>query len=615
VLSCQYAAQLAAKFRCEVHQGLGDFVAANPNAQFRWFAHQLRPLLGAHALGMTLIVLSSLMYLLDPLLIKWLIDRVLPKKDFHLLFLVVAGFFGIYVCRLGLSAFAGLVSFRTVQALVFRIRLSILEQMNRLSADYHETTPTGEKLYRMEQDVDQVAELGSSLVPYALQTTFNAIFVVGTMFVLNFKLTCMVLPLVPLFFVFRKYFDSRLRGASDSAQRQSSKESSFLQEHLSSVIQIQLLHQEGNQRQMFLERATDRVKSLNHRNLTEILFRTSYMAIITLSTILILGYGSYEVFVGALTVGGLVASYSYIARLFDPLNAAVEIYSRLNRMSASIRRILEVIEMTPSVDEMVNAVNLISPVRGCVEMKGVSFSYRTGQPVLQGLDIRLEAGEKIALVGISGSGKSTIAKLIARLYDVDHGAVCIDGMDVRGVRLESLRTRICYVMQEGILFDRTLKENLLLGRPWATINELRRVIEIADLEELLRRLPKGWDTPLGPRGNALSGGERQRVALARAVLQHPSLLLLDESTSALDAPSERRIFASLAHYFSNQTILFISHRISALKWVDRIVVLNQGVVEDQGTHEQLIGRSGLYSCLHSAVTPGASAETRYSSAL
>ncbi len=220
-------------------------------------------------------------------------------------------------------------------------------------------------------------------------------------------------------------------------------------------------------------------------------------------------------------------------------------------------------------------------------MKGASFSYRAGQPVLQELDIRLEAGEKVALVGISGSGKSTIAKLIARLYDVDHGTVSIDGVNVCNVRLESLRTRICYVMQEGIFFDRTLKENLLLGRPSATIYELRRVIEIADLDELLRRLPKGWDTPLGPRGNALSGGERQRVALARAVLQQPSLLLLDESTSALDAPSERRIFTSLARHFADQTIVFISHRISALKWVDRVVVLNQGVVEDQGTHEQL----------------------------
>lgn len=586
-------------------------MTGDPNSQFRWFARQLRPLLGAHALSVTLIVLSSLMYLLDPLLIKWLIDGVLPKKDFHLLFLVVAGFFGIYVCRLGLSAMAGLVSFRTVQALVFRIRLGILEQINRLSADFHETTPIGEKLYRMEQDVDQVSELGSSLAPYALQTTFNAIFVVATMFVLNFKLTCMVLPLVPLFFVFRRYFDSRLRQASDSAQQQSSKESSFLQEHLSSVIQIQLLHQEGNQTRMFLERAKARVKALNHRNLVEVLFRTSYMGIITLSTIAILAYGSYQVFVGVLTVGGLVASYSYIARLFDPLNAAVEIYSRLNRMSASIRRILEIIEMSPSVDEKPDAVNFISPVRGCVEMKGVSFSYRKRQPVLLELDLRLEVGERAALVGRSGSGKSTIAKLIARLYDAERGTVSIDGIDVRSVRLESLRTKICYVMQEAVLFDRTLKENLLLGNPSATTKELSRAIEIADLEDLLRRLPKGWDTELGPRGNALSGGERQRVALARVVLQHPSLLLLDEATSALDAPSERRIFANLAHHFSNQTILFISHRIAALKWVDRIVVLNQGAVEDQGTHEQLIGRRGSYLCLYSVVAQSAPVEERH----
>jgi ABC-type bacteriocin/lantibiotic exporter with double-glycine peptidase domain len=574
-------------------------LTVNRNMQFRWFARQLRPLLGRHVFSMTLIVLSSLMYLVDPLLIKWLIDRVLPKKDFHLLLLVAAGFFGIYVCRLGLSASAGLVSFRTVQDLVFRIRLSILEKMNRLSADYHETTPIGEKLYRMEQDVDQVAELGSSLVPYALQTAFNATFVVGTMFVLDFKLTCMVLPLVPLFYVFRNYFDGRLREASDSAQRHSSKESSFLQEHLASVIQVQLLHQERNQTQMFLERAAARVKALNHRNLVEILFKTSYMAIITLGTIAILGYGSYQVFVGALTVGGLVASYSYIARLFDPLNAAVEIYSRLNRMSASIRRILEVIEMAPSVSDRQGAIDLRGPIKGLVEMKDVSFSYCAGNTVLQKLNMKLEAGEKVALVGISGSGKSTVAKLIARLYDAEFGSVCIDGINVRNVRLESLRTRACYVMQEGILFDRTLKENLLLGRPSATIKELHQAIEIADLEGLLQRLPKGWDTPLGPRGNVLSGGERQRVALARAVLQRPSLLLLDESTSALDVPSERRIFESLAHYFSEQTILFISHRISALKWVDRIFVLNQGVVEDEGTHEQLIGRSALYVGLHS----------------
>src|SRR5258707_5249048 len=237
-----------------------------------------------------MIVLSSLMFLLDPLLIKWLIDNVLPKRDMRLLLLATAGFLGIYVFRLGFSALAGMVSFRTVQGLVFRIRLDILEHMNRLSADYHETTPIGEKLYRMEQDVDQVAELGSSLVPYVLQTTFNTLFVLGTMVLLDFRLTCLILPLMPLFFIFRRHFEHRLRRASELAQQQSSRESSFLQEHVASVIQIQLLHQERSQTQTFLERATERIKALNQRNLTKILFGTSYMAVSDLDTIGIVTY-------------------------------------------------------------------------------------------------------------------------------------------------------------------------------------------------------------------------------------------------------------------------------------------------------------------------------------
>src|SRR6267142_2921702 len=480
------------------------------NSQLRWFVRRLRPLFRQHLLSVSLIVLSSLMFLLDPLLIKWLIDKVLPKRDLRLLLLAAGGFLGIYVCRLGFSALAGMVSFRTVQNLVFRIRLDILEHMNRLSADYHESTPIGEKLYRMEQDVDQVAELGSSLVPYVLQTTFNAVFVIGTMFFLDFRLTILILPLMPLFFVFRRHFERQLRQASDSAQQQSSRESSFLQEHLASVIQIQLLHRERSQVQAFLERAAARMKTLNQRTLIEILFRTCYMAVIALGTIAILGYGGYEVFLGALTVGGLVAFYSYLARLFDPLNAAVDIYSRFNRLSTSIRRISEVIEMVPSVPERPTAVHLESPVRGYVELDGVSFCYRNGSTVLERLNLTLEAGEKVALVGVSGSGKSTIAKLIARLYDVNDGAVYIDGIDVRNVRLASLRMKLCYLMQDAILFDRPLKENLLLGRPSATNEELSQALELADLSGLVARLPNGWNSSIGPRGNALSGGERQR---------------------------------------------------------------------------------------------------------
>jgi ABC-type bacteriocin/lantibiotic exporter with double-glycine peptidase domain len=551
------------------------------------------------------------MFLLDPLIIKWIIDGILPKKDFHLLLLAASGFFVIYVARLGFSSLGSFVYSRTIQDLTFRIRLGILEQMNRLSADYHETTPVGQKLYRMEQDVDQVAELGSSLVPYALQAAFNTIFVILTMFVLDFRLTCMVIPLMPLFFVFRRSFEGQLRAASDAAQQQSSLESSFLQEHLDSIIQIQLLHQERNQTRAFMERCAARMRAVNHRSLIEILFSTSYMAVIAVGTIAIVGYGGYQVFVGALTIGGLVAFYSYMARLFDPLHAVVEIYSRFNRLGTSLRRVLEVIEMPPGVTEKAEGIHLPSPMRGYVEMRRVYFSYTNRQTVLRGLDLKLEAGMKVGLVGASGSGKSTIAKLITRLYDVNSGAVYLDGVDIRELRLGCLRTRVCYVMQDAILFDRTLKENLLLGNPSATKEQIRRAVEIVNLEELLDRLPKGCDTPLGPRGNTLSGGERQRVALARAVLQNPALLLLDESTSALDASSERRVLVNLAEHFPHQTIIFISHRVSALKWVDRIVVLNQGVVAEQGTHDQLLSRGGLYSCLHNAPVSAAAVESNH----
>ena len=204
------------------------------------------------------------------------------------------------------------------------------------------------------------------------------------------------------------------------------------------------------------------------------------------------------------------------------------------------------------------------------------------------------------MVGFNGSGKSTVTKLIARLYDVSEGAIYIDGTDIRDLRLESLRSRVCYLMQDTVVFDGTIKDNLLLGNPAATTAELEDAVRVATLDLVVRRLPIGWDTPIGPGGHALSGGERQLLALARAVLQNPSLLLLDESTGELDPATERRVFQNLIQHFPDQSILFVSHRISALEWVDRIVLISQGVVEEQGTHDELLGRGGLYAHLRRA---------------
>lgn len=570
----------------------------NFRKEIRWLAVQMRPFLRAQILSVIFTILSSAMFLLDPLIIKWMIDTVFPRKDIRLLVLGGISFFGIYVCRLAFSSIGNLINFDTVQKLVFRMRLNLLKRINGLSAEFHESVPVGEKLYRIERDVDQVTDIGSDFVPYVLRMTSNTIFVVVTMLILNFRLTCMVLPLMPLFLVLKKRFRDVLRTASDTAQQKSSRESSFLQEHLGALVQIQLLHRELTQTRSFVRLASERVRALRGRKLTEIGFSVSCMMVIVLGTIAVLSYGGYEVLKGALTIGGFVAFYSYLGRLFDPMNAAVEIYARLNRVSTSIRRILEISELTPTVPEHHHPIILPRRLSGAVRMRAISFRYREGQQVLQGLNLDIREGEKVAIVGPSGSGKSTIAKLISRLYDADEGNVWIDNTEVRQIKLDSLRRKICYLPQDAVLFDRSLKLNLLLANPEATDEELSEAVRIAMLTDVLNALPYGWDTELGPRGGKLSGGEKQRLAVARAVLQKPELIILDESTSAVDVPTEKQIFQNLRRHFSRQTMLFVSHRISALEWVDRIVVVDEGVIKEQGTHDQLIRKAGLYKILH-----------------
>jgi ABC-type bacteriocin/lantibiotic exporter with double-glycine peptidase domain len=563
-----------------------------------WFFQQLRPVFLSHLMGIGCVVLSSLMYLCDPLLIKFVIDDVLPTKNLRLLVIAAMSLFLTYVCRLSFSAVGSLINFRTVQKLILRIRLTLLEHMNRLCADYHESAPVGEKLFRLEQDVDQVAELGATVVPYGLQTLFNTLFVVGTMLVLNARLTCAALPLIPVFFVARKWFDLRLRETADTAKRQATAESSFLQEHLGSILQLQLLNQQERRTAAFSERAHSRMKAANRLTAVETAFGISCSGAIAIGTVVILGYGGYLVFVGALSVGGLVAFYGYLARLLDPVHAAVGIYSQLNRLTTSIRRIVETLQTVPTVAEVPNPVSLVPALPGDLDMENVSFWYANGRCVLDGLSFSIEAGQKVALVGESGGGKSTVAKLFARLYDVTQGVVRVDGMDIRNISLESLRTKVCYVMQEPILFDLSLKENLLLGNPAADCDALIRALEISELIGLLER--HGWDTRIGPRGSLLSGGERQRLALARAVLRQPAIMILDESTSAIDGPTERRILSNLARTLRATTMILISHRLTSLNWVDRIAVLSGGTIQEEGTHTELVCAGGTYSYLYTA---------------
>jgi ABC-type multidrug transport system fused ATPase/permease subunit len=337
----------------------------------------------------------------------------------------------------------------------------------------------------------------------------------------------------------------------------------FLEEHLAAILQIQLLSCEQREARRFARLSARAVRAHVRRRRTELFFSVLLYLIIVSGIAAVLSYGSYQVMVGTLTAGSLVAFYGYTMQLFAPLYGAIEIYSKLQRAAASVGRLLEIAEAEVVMSDKPEAIVLHAKVPAAVEFRDVSFGYDSERPVLNALSLSVNRGERVALAGSSGIGKSTIGRLLARLYDTCDGSVLIDGCDVRDLKLKSLRSAVILVPQDPVLFDLTLRENLLYGNTGATLEELERVSQIAQLEPVLSRLPHRWDEPLGPRGNRLSGGE----------LQRPRVLILDESTSALDPLTETRLLAGLDGFLENVTTIVISHRPLPARWANRVVHL------------------------------------------
>lgn len=548
--------------------------------EFNWLASEVKPFMRLHVGSYLCIVIASGLVLLDPLIIKLLIDDVIPNQRISWLPLIAAGFFLTYMGRLGFDGLAGLLNFRAVQKMTFRSRLNLLRHLQRLSAEYHDNKPVGDTLHRLQMDVDQIGTLSGEVIPVALRMVTVCTLILITMLVLNYRLTAIVLPLIPVFIMVRRRFHDRLREVSDSVQEQSGKMIGFLEEHLSAIVQVQLLSCEQREARRFARLSGHAVRAQVKRRVTELVFGSVLFLIIVLGMAGVLCYGGYEVMTGTLTAGGLVAFYGYTLQLFIPLYAVVDIYSKLQRAGASVRRLMEITDAELILRDRPDALTLEPDIAGAVELKDVSFSYHADRPVLNETSLQISAGERVALAGQSGNGKSTIARLVARLYDARAGAVLLGGVDVRDVKLKSLRSSIIFVPQDPVLFDLTLRENLLYGNPQATEEELAGVTRLAQLETLIDRLPKGLDESLGPRGNRLSGGERQRVALARALLQRPKVLILDECTSALDELTEKRLFKNLNDHLKNVTTIIISHRPYPTRWADRIVHLNYGRIAE-----------------------------------
>jgi ABC-type bacteriocin/lantibiotic exporter with double-glycine peptidase domain len=416
---------------------------------------------------------------------------------------------------------------------------------------------------------------------------------------LNLFMTLTVLPLMPLFAIVQRRFSVRLKTRADEARSEVGAATSILTEHLAAVPQIQFLGAEEASAQRALSAWNGMLRTQRIQRQTQIGFSLSIGAVLAASILVVLASGCVKVLAGALTIGGLVAFYTYGTRVFEPISSAMELYSRLQSVGASIRRVRELLDLESTVrDSGTERLEGASLNQG-FNFRDVSFSYG-GKAALSNVTFQIGAGEHVAIVGASGSGKSTLARLLVRAADPDCGRALLEGLPLADYTLASLRSAVCYVPQHPVLFQGTLRENLLYANSRASDEEMIRAMHAAQFASVLSRFPQGLNDSLGPGAVNLSGGERQRLAVARSLLRESAALVLDEATSALDVPTERAVLASVAKFRTHQTVIVISHRLRSLAWMDRFVLLDQGRIVATGTHSALYPRSALYRSLYDA---------------
>ena len=567
----------------------------NRSRELQWLFERAIPFARTHLLSLLCTAGGSVLTLLDPLIMKWLIDKVLPAKNVRLLAWGVAGFCAVYVFRLALTYAGTILNFAVMQKMMFRVRLQLLRGMHRESACFHERMPVGELLYRIDQDVSRLGDLVGEMLPNLARMLFVSVMVIAAMWILNRRLTVLVSPLLPICFAIEKKCRAELIRAADQAQTEQGRATAILQEHLTGILQLQLLNRHGQHATRYARQLAGCAGAQVYQRITEMRFSAAYVSLILIGSTLILGFGGHEVIHNRLTIGGLVAFYSYIARLFEPLSIAADLQSRTQRAGASIRCILEMEDMQRGERAQLQLRRSSTPV---LEFHEVSFVHRANVTAIDSLNLKVEAGERIAIVGRSGCGKSTIANLAVGLYRPKAGSILLDGEDVCRFSPRSVRSIVSLVPQDPILFHGTLRENLLYGNPRASSGDIECALSLCQLEPLVRALPLGLNEQLGPMGRKLSGGEKKRVAVARALLRRPKILILDEVTSGLDGPTAMRLLRNLEEFQSETTLILISHTREAVSIAKRIVVVSNGRILAEGSHLDLMLRCPLYQELN-----------------
>ena len=577
-----------------------------------------KPHLRLIAVFLVLTVIDAALVVVTPLLIKQLVDDGILQGNSGLVTLLALAIAGVAVVDAGLAVGQGYLSSRIGEGLIYDLRTSVFAHVQRMSVAFFTRAQTGALVSRLNNDVIGAQRAFTSTLSSTVSNTISVVVVGVAMFALSWQVTLLCLALFPFLWLASRWVGKNLSGLTRRQMEGNADLGNTMTErfNVGGALLLKLFGRRAEEDALFARKAAV-VRDLGVRiALITRTFGASLMLLPALATALVYGVGGHLAIQGTLTVGTLLALATLLLRLLGPLQGLSNV--RIDVMTAlvSFERVFEVLDLPSMIQEKPDAVELPRGV-GRVEFDHVRFRYpradevslasleavartesRDTGEVLKGVSFVAEPGQKVALVGPSGAGKTTITHLVARLYDVTDGAVGVDGHDVRDVTLESLEAAVGYVTQDAPMFHDSIRANLAYARPGATDDEIWAALEAAQVARLVRSLPDGLDTVVGDRGYRLSGGERQRLAIARLLLKAPGIVVLDEATAHLDSESEVAVQRALDQALEGRTSLVIAHRLSTIRSADQILVIDDGRVVQSGTHASLLAEGGLYADLY-----------------